>query len=321
LRADDPRYDESPSAIRYAQELGIPQRIETLNAKQALELLDEVVSACSEPFADYSIFPTLLITRLARRDMTVMLSGDGGDELFWGYTSRMGNAIRFAPLFRFPFWQRKLRWWLLRREGEWNTRFFSTAGEWYRSRHERNFEGWLKPVFPTLPPWPANYHHYNYDSNNMDQTAQWVRWNEFYGHLSEVLLKVDRASMYNSLEVRVPLLDREVIETSLRIDWRSCLDLNSGEGKLPLRHSLQRHVSHSTPGKSGFSVPMSDWLRGPLRPLFEELLLSRKELLGLELNPAALRNSYERHLSGQLDQGWGLWIFLSLALWESKHYL
>jgi len=96
-----------------------------------------------------------------------------------------------------------------------------------------------------------------------------------------ILLKVDRASMYHSLEVRVPLLDKEVIEVATRVDWRSCLDLERTIGKLPLRYALARHVQHQTLTKRGFAVPMGSWLRGPLRPIFEDVVLEKRELLGL----------------------------------------
>jgi asparagine synthase (glutamine-hydrolysing) len=104
------------------------------------------------------------------------------------------------------------------------------------------------------------------------------------------------------------------------VDWRSCLNLETGEGKIPLRRSLARHTPHITPGKRGFTVPMDEWLKGPLRPMFEDLLLQRKELLGLEMQPNAMRTMFERHISGSQDHAWGLWIFLSLALWEKKHF-
>ena len=137
---------------------------------------------------------------------------------------------------------------------------------------------------------------------------------------NEVLLKVDRASMYHSLEVRVPFLDREVIDIAVHVDWQSCLDMNQGKGKLPLRHSLAKHVKHQTVTKRGFSVPMNHWLRGPLRPIFEEKVLNQKDILGLEMDQKRLKKIFAQHLSGHTDCAWGLWILLSLALWKEKHF-
>ena len=126
--------------------------------------------------------------------------------------------------------------------------------------------------------------------------------------------------MYHSLEVRVPLLDKEVVEVASRVDWRSCLDVKRRLGKLPLRHSLARHVRHQTWAKRGFTVPMDSWLRGPLKSVFEEVLLGRQEILGLPLNKAAVREMFERHLSGQANYDWQLWTLLSLVLWAEHHF-
>jgi asparagine synthase (glutamine-hydrolysing) len=135
-----------------------------------------------------------------------------------------------------------------------------------------------------------------------------------------ILLKVDRASMYHSLEMRVPLLDREVVEVAQRVEWSSCLDVKRRIGKIPLRHALARHVRHQTQAKRGFAISIDAWLRGPLRPIFEQTVLEQRELFGLPLNQKALRELFDRHLSGQTNNGNGLWMLLSLILWKERHY-
>ena len=90
----------------------------------------------------------------------------------------------------------------------------------------------LQSIFPDVPTWPARCELFSYTGTNQDGTAQWLRWNEFISHLTMVLLKVDRASMHHSLEVRVPLLDREVIDVASRVHWRSCLDLTQNVRKV-----------------------------------------------------------------------------------------
>ena len=134
------------------------------------------------------------------------------------------------------------------------------------------------------------------------------------------LLKVDRGSMYNALEVRTPLLDREVIATALRVDWRTCLDIDTKRGKLPLRAALEKRVGFVTEGKQGFTVPMDEWLRGPLRSMFEDLVIDRGDLLGFPFNREQMRSIFHEHTEGRFNREWGLWIFLSLALWEQQHY-
>ena len=126
--------------------------------------------------------------------------------------------------------------------------------------------------------------------------------------------------MYHSLEVRVPLLDREVVDVAARVDWKSCLDLRSGEGKLPLRASLRRHLRFQTTQKRGFAVPMGEWLRGPLRPVFEDVVLTRNQILGLTLDTKQLERIFRRHVRRIDDSAWLLWRLLSLALWQERHY-
>jgi asparagine synthase (glutamine-hydrolysing) len=126
--------------------------------------------------------------------------------------------------------------------------------------------------------------------------------------------------MYHSLEVRVPLLDREVINVATQIDWRECIDMNRKIGKLPLRRVLARHTTYQSQTKRGFEAPMGTWLRTSLRERFEETILKRDEILGLEIERKALRELFNIHLSGERNYAWGLWPLLSLALWVEKYY-
>ena len=200
-----------------------------------------------------------------------------------------------------------------------DTRWPGSVGEIYRLNLIRLSEPWLKRIFPDLPEWPAEFSLFSYTGRDANKTAQWLRWNDFASHLAMVLLKVDRGSMFHSLEVRVPILDREVIEVATQIDWRTCLDYQRQLGKLPLRHLLARYIVNPTLEKRGFTVAMDSWLRGPLRAVYEELVLCRKQLLGLPLNQSAVREMFERHLSKKANFDWLLWTLLSLALWEERH--
>jgi asparagine synthase (glutamine-hydrolysing) len=317
----DDRSDESADARMYAEELGVEQIIAEITPEHALELLPDVIEACSEPFGDYSIFPTMMVSEASRADFTVMLSGDGGDELFWGYPQRSGELIQKAGDFRSPFITRKLRS-LLRQalgKGRASSLNLQTIGDWYLLRHTCMRRGWLQRIFPDLPDRPPEFSGYEYSGSEQQEVAQWLRKNEFDYHLTMVLLKVDRASMHFSQEVRVPLLDLEVVQTAAQVDWRTCLSLQSRTGKQPLRASLARHVKHQSTGKRGFEAPMSEWLRGPLREQFEELVLARHDFFGERIDRKALRDLYSRHLSGAEDHARGLWPLLSLALWKNAH--
>src|SRR5262249_22588435 len=194
-----------------------------------------------------------------------------------------------------------------------------SQGASYLSRHSSMSEAALAKIFPQLPAWPAGCDLFDFAGGTQDETAQWLRWNEFIGHLSMVLLKVDRASMHHALEVRVPLLDKEVIETATRVDWRSCLDLSARIGKIPLRRSLRRHASRDTREKRGFGVPIGAWLRGPLRERFESSVLGRTELLGMPVDRQAMREMFMHHLEGRGRHIGGLYTLLGAALWEDRH--
>ena len=316
--------DESSDAAAYAREIGVEHVVEHVTSDTPLQMLDDVVAACGEPFADYSIFPTMLVSWLARQQVKVMLSGDGGDELFWGYFDRFASVLEKVDGFAQSPSRQNTGWDLQRllktSTGHEDLRWPGSIGDIYRLKHTRVSEGWLKRMLPDLPEWPSDFTLFSYTGLEPDRTAQWLRWNEFVGYLTMILLKVDRASMYHSLEVRVPLLDKEVVDVAARVDWRSCLDVQRRLGKLPLRHSLARHVRHQTWTKRGFTVPMDVWLKGPLRPVFEEAVIEREEILGLPLNKAAVRAMFDRHLSGQVNYDWVLWMLLSLALWEQRHF-
>ena len=313
--------DESGDAKAYAREIGVNHVLEHVTPTLALEMLDDVVTSCGEPFADYSVFPTMLIARMARRYVKVILSGDGGDELFWGYPSRFVPVMKHAHQFNYPYWLRMGLWGMGRFLGNGNSDLhYRDIGDCYRAKHTRIYEDDLQSIFPELPAWPAHFDLFNYSGWEPNQTAQWMRWNEFVGHLTMVLLKVDRASMYHSLEVRVPLLDREVINVASRVDWPSCLDLKRELGKLPLRHSLARHVHSQAQTKRGFEVPMNAWLRGPLKGIFQESVMERKEIMGMPVNQEKLRRMFQQHMDDHVDYARSLWTLLSLALWEQKHY-
>ena len=314
--------DETADAQAYAREIGVEHTVGYISREQVLDLTADVIEACGEPFGDYSVFPTLLVSRLARREHKVVLSGDGGDELFWGYPSRFGRLIQLTEDLKRPLWLRRLQWGMKRVLSRVNDRclLMDSIGNGHRVMHTRFPETLLKTLFPSLPAWPSGCNVYAYDGRDPDRIAQLSRWHELAYHLTMVLLKVDRASMYNSLEVRVPFLDREVIEVALKVDWHDCLHVAQKLGKLPLRHILARHVKHQTHMKRGFEAPMAVWLRTSLKEMFEEYVLNQTDILGAEINRGALRRVFERHINGRYNYDRGLWPLLSLALWQKKHY-
>ena len=307
--------DESADAARYAQALGLRHVVRHITSDDVLGLLDDVVTACSEPMDDFSIFPTAWVSRVAREEVPVVLSGDGGDDIFWGYPPRMitplvphagSTAGRIRRGVDALLGRSSLQ---NRHDGARQLRIHRMVS---RETLGRVLPG-VRQSFPDLS-------LFDFDGGDVDTLARWLRWNEYSGHLLKVLQKVDRASMHASLEVRVPLLDREVLDVAARVDWRACVDIRTGIGKLPLRAALQRHTPFQTIAKRGFAVPMASWLRGPLRPLIDDLLLSRRDLLGVPFDRDALVRVVEAHQSEREESTNLLWRLLSLALWESRHY-
>jgi asparagine synthase (glutamine-hydrolysing) len=318
---DDPERDESHAATAYATELELENTLVRMNPAMALQMLDDMSSACGEPFGDYSILPALLISSLAKQKVKVLLSGDGGDELFWGYWLRFSTILDGLPLFEKPYWRRQYAY-LYRafiQEGH-RTPPWRTIGDWYRKIHQRIPERWFGKIFSGLS-YPSDFHLFQFSetNNDKDRAAQWMRWNEFRGFLSMVLMKVDRGSMHHSLEVRVPLLDREVVDVAMRINWDSCMDMERKVGKLPLRHSLARSLPTQTEKKRGFTIPLNNWFRTSFKQLFEETVLTRKSVLGIEWNQQAITAYFNSHLTGHEDNAWGLWVLLSIALWEDRY--
>jgi asparagine synthase (glutamine-hydrolysing) len=323
IAVDDPASDESADAARYAGELGLAHVVERVGAADALGLVDDVARASTEPTADHSMFPMLLVSRLARKHVKVVLSGDGGDELYWGYPSRFGSAIGQARYFGWPRLARMAaigaRRTVHRGAATRDVLEYPTLGRLYQRKHTLANEADLAQIVPSLPALPRAFTAFEFDGVDCDSAAQWVRWNEFQIHLARVLAKVDRASMFHSLEVRVPLLDREVIDVAWRTDWETSIDVATRVGKRVLRRALARRARHHTAGKRGFAVPMHEWLVGPLRPLLDELVVERGELGGVELDRGALRAIEQQLVAGDRSKAWGLWMLLALALWTRTH--
>ncbi|HUP20586.1 MAG TPA: asparagine synthase (glutamine-hydrolyzing) [Gemmatimonadota bacterium] len=318
ISAENRLGDDAPDAAVYAAQLQVEHHIETFEPETLVRLLPETMEALSEPFSDSSLLPTLLVSRMARERVKVVLSGDGGDELFWGYVGRFSYVLRHARTFRLPYIARRLLGAAPRLRGGIGPNYmrYRSIGDWYLAKHTACPRPLIDRILPDLADVPDGHPAFQYEGWELEETAQWLRWNEFTIHLPRVLLKVDRASMHSSLEVRVPLLDRSLVELASRVHWATCLDLSSGVGKIPLRRALSRQVRHTTSVKRGFTLPLHHWLRGPLSGLVRSHLCGRKELGGIPVHRKSLDGWIERFMNGEEDRWWALWTVLSLAMWE-----
>jgi asparagine synthase (glutamine-hydrolysing) len=329
-------HDESEDAGRIAAHLGTDHTTMRVTPEEALAVIDSLPNFYDEPFADSSQIPTFILSRLTRAHVTVALSGDGGDEVFGGYNRYVALpsiARRFAewpPALRRNTaallqslspqgWDRLARLMPQRMPPQFGDKMWKAAAAIAASDAEQAYlstvSQWRDPgeVVRGTRHTPAPF---GLDSDLDDPVAQ-LQLADTTSYLpDDILTKVDRASMAHSLEVRVPLLDHRLVE----FVWRLPRSELIGEGltKRPLRHLLAKHVPNSLIDrpKSGFAIPISDWLRGPLREWAEDLLsetaLKNSELL----EPAPIRAAWENHLSGRQNLQNPLWAILMYQLWN-----
>ena len=315
-------YDESSHARAVARHLGTDHHEERCSPEDLLGVLPTVVETFDEPFADSSAIPTYLVSRLARRHVKVSLSGDGGDELFFGYM-RYHAYARLRALDSVPRPARRVLGRLLRRVP--NRRFDRLGGVlasdsdsiygrfmdvWPPSLANRMTGIAVKDGVPFLD---------LRQSRGKFSELEWLSFLDLSSYLpDDILTKVDRSSMAVSLEARVPLLDHRVAEFAtalpLRLKWRR------GVTKRILRSVLYRRVPRALieRPKMGFGVPIDHWLRGPLR----EMLLDRVgrrtvEPLSEEAGPIAA-DAVRGHLDGTVSQHYRLWSLLILDLWRER---
>lgn len=314
--------DESETARTYVRYLDVDHRVHPVSEEELLAAVDEVMLAQHEPFADFSMIPTLLVSRHARREMTVALSGDGGDELFFGY-ERPLSLLRNGRDFRWP-WPARILLYAAARYGLGPRRsdviLSRTPGHYYFEVNCRLRAADLRQIAPGLDRFPEDFELYGFEGyRGIRHLAAYSRWVEFYGQLQRGLKKVDMASMHHSLEVRVPLLDRDVIAIALRMDPFE--SMRNGMRKAPLRDLLARFVPAEVipKPKRGFAVPLGDWLRGPLQPLVEQTLFDGPLFPDGVFDPAGLRRYWEEHRRGERDHKWGLWGLLALQWWIRTH--
>ena len=338
-------YNEAEHAKRVAKHLGTEHTELYVTPTDALAVIPRLPAIYDEPFADSSQIPTFLVSELARRHVTVSLSGDGGDELFGGYPRHFWGLVR-ARMEWMPNGLRRVFARVLARtpDAAWDGIFrglrpivpkrFGAKSLSHRARqmtellalpdpdtlysalatHGWNGTGWNNVVLGVddVPPLSAAHTW----RGSPSAYAERMLYLDLVTYLADdILAKVDRASMAVSLEVRVPLLDPRLIEFAWRVPL--ALKLRGGRGKWLLRQVLYRYVPPELVErpKMGFCVPIDTWLRGPLRD-WAETLLDEGELRrhGL-LDPRPVRAMWRQHLEGKRDRHLELWDVLMLQAW------
>ncbi len=336
-------YDEAPFARAIAQHLGTDHTELYVEPNHALEIIPRLSEWWDEPFADSSQIPTYLVCELTRKHVTVVLSGDGGDEVFCGYMRYLLGARLWSRMHRLPPALRRLLARSIRSvsPGAWE-RLAALLPARVRPPHVGSRAHKLADSLDRADPdavylqMLSHWHEPDsvvrgsreakgrlWDADARAVVPHFVERMQYLDTLTylpdDILTKVDRASMAVALEARVPLLDHRVIEAA----WRLPLEtkLRDGKGKWMLRQILARYVPTSMfeRPKMGFGVPIDRWLRGPLREWAEHLLAdSRLRAQGL-LDPAPIRARWQAHVDGSANWAYPLWNVLMLQAWIDRN--
>ncbi len=345
---EDPSYDESKHAARIAEFLGTDHTAATLSAAETMAAIPTITELYDEPFADASQIPTYLVSKIARRHVTVSLSGDGGDELFGGYTrhlwiQRLERWNNYIP----RIGRRALSTLLTRISPDrWDTLFAvtnKTAGriplagmkihkcaplltiedpiEMFAQliSNSENVPRVL-PGFRTTGKDSSTWLHQLMTGVDFQSSTQAVMFLDAVTYLpDDILCKLDRATMGVSLEGRVPLLDHRLVELAWRLPtkWK----IHNGRGKWILREVLSKYVPAKLfeRPKMGFAIPVGDWVRGPLRDWAESLLGDATAAQSGVLEMQGVRSVWSDHLSGRSATDQRIWTVLMLLAWLKTH--
>jgi asparagine synthase (glutamine-hydrolysing) len=340
---DDQSFDEAPHAAQVARSLGTDHTELRLSGTDACALIPSLPDVFDEPLADPSQLPTLLVSQLARRDVTVALSGDGGDELFGGY-NRYVYGTRVLPRVKripwplrravaagvscvpSPVWDRLSGLTTIlpgvpaSRVGErigklTHVMAAASVGDMYCSL----LSAWQRP--PDLVGVQA-VRDVNESALDADEPRELLDRMMLADQLTylpdDLLAKLDRASMAVSLEVRAPLLDHRLVEFSWRLPHR--FKLRDGVGKWILRQVLYRRVPQALVErpKMGFSIPIDRWLRGPLRKWADDLLSSEELERGGLLAAAPILRAWRDLQAGRRHAGAALWAVIMFQSWRAR---
>ncbi len=335
---DEVDYNEARHASAVAKHLGTDHSEWYMTSQDALDVVPKLANMFDEPFADSSQIPTYLVSAMTRKHVTVALSGDGGDELFAGYSRYLQTLARYKSFQRVP---RHIRFLVSRalRLLPGNTlsnlqRSLSIPSAWPNLGDKLNLLGdllsddGLALYRQTLTHWAnpdqviaggQEVKGLLWSSNPARLTSSMLKMMLYLDTCTylpdDILTKVDRASMAVSLEARVPLLDHRVVEFAWSLPDEMLI--RHGESKWPLRQVLYRYVPKELIDrpKMGFGIPIDQWLRGPLREWAEDLLNPHSiGQYGL-VKSDAVWGMWRDHVSGKTNYQYHLWDVIMLQNW------
>jgi asparagine synthase (glutamine-hydrolysing) len=327
----DASFDESAYAREVARVLGTDHHERIVGSEDLLRIIDTLPQVLDEPMADSSIIPTLLLSEFTREEVSVVLGGDGADEIFWGYDTflahRVGEWYERVPRIiqksirvlaetlpvshKYMSFDFKAKRFLsgfetvnIRRNAYWLSAFIPNE-----LVSILNFDVSIDEIFA-----PSDkYYGANIDFKDSLQ-EEYIK-----GYLAEdILVKTDRAGMAFGLEVRAPFLDIDLVDFAVTLD--SHYKYRGHTGKFILKEIMKGHLPNHVieRKKKGFNIPIGSWIRSDLKDLFTEKLLNGKLVESGLFKREGLAILLESHLSGQFDHRKKLWALLVLALWMEK---
>lgn len=331
-------YNEASHARRVANHLGTQHTELFVTPYDAINTIPALPDIYDEPFADTSQIPTYLVSKLARKDVTVCLSGDGGDELFCGYNRYIKGYNIWNKLRNFPQPTRKVLSSLLNTVPAHiferlqsvlplqlqvsslaekipklaDALTYSDVNSYYKSliSHSKN------PTEIVLGSIDLEKSMNRPGDKSISRMQEQMMYWDMINYLPDgILTKVDRASMSLGLEARVPLLDHNIVEFAWKVP--NDFKYRDGQGKWLLRQVLYRHIPKELMDrpKMGFSLPIADWLRGPLREWAEMLLDESRMRNEGYLNSDIIRTMWLEHISGKKNWQHPLWDVLMFQAW------
>jgi len=343
----EPGYNEAPWASKVAEHLGTDHTEFYVTPNDALEVIPHLPEIYDEPFADASAVPTFLVSRLARSQVTVALSGDGGDEQFAGYVRYWSTRAMATTFQRLPESVRKsLGLTLGKIPSSWIERCYVP---WRRFLPQRlrvaNFpDKWEKLIrlmhesqLPelyrmTICIWPemdieglmggslpeSQYEKIFRETVGWPLLSRLMRVDQKTYLPDAMLTKVDRASMGVGLEVRVPLLDHRVVEYTSGLP--DTFKYRNGKGKYLLRRLLARYMPESLfeRPKMGFGVPIDRWFRGELKEMLLDYLSPKRLKEEGLFEPNLVQEKIKEHLSGEINHQYRLWTLLMWEMWRER---
>lgn len=315
---EDPEYDESKVAAQYAKIIGSEHTETICKATDILEMIPQLVKVFDEPFADSSALPSLLLNKITKQSVTMVLSGDGGDESFFGYNHfrlvPYANKITFVPYFLRKIAARVLSFNFL------GARALSYKGI-LNAASKYDFIAGIFVGYDSLLKkrnfnWLSHYNGYKIWAKDLLQATADLNIKLWLENDSNV--KVDRASMAHSVEVRSPFLDYNIIEfaRTLPISFR----YEKGRRKKILKDILKEYIPEEVfdQPKRGFAVPLAGWIRNELRGEFEENLTDDFLRQIPVLNVPRFKNIFRKHLEGKHDYSSFIWRIYILSKWYQE---